>query len=55
MWPEVNSRINYPIKRVLVRMESSGEINMSDPTVKFCVSRTTITVIGHAVTNFVKS
>ena len=23
LWPEVNARINYPVKRILVRMEES--------------------------------
>ena len=34
MWPEVNQRINYPVKRVLVEMESNGEIDMADPIVQ---------------------
>ena len=55
MWPEVNQRINYPVKRVLVEMESNGEIDMADPIVKFCVSWTTITVIQPAVLTFVNA
>ena len=55
MWPEVNQRINYPVKRVLVEMEFNGEIDMVDPIVKFCVSWTTITVIQPAVLTFVNA
>lgn len=49
MWPEINQRINYPVKRVLVEREASGEINMTDDLVKVCVSLTTITVITSAI------
>ena len=45
MWPEINCRLNYPIKRVLVEMEENGEINMNSDTQKFCVSWTTITAL----------
>ena len=27
MWSEVNQRINYPVKRILVQMEGSDEID----------------------------
>ena len=53
MWPEVNARINYPIKRVLVAMESNGEIDMSQDVTKFCVSWTSINTIQIAIQNFI--
>ena len=53
LWVEVNQRINYPIKGVLVQMESAGEIDMSDYMTKFGVSWTMIRVIQPAVRNFV--
>ena len=31
IWPQVNSRVNYPIKRVLITMEEEEVIDMSDP------------------------
>jgi len=37
LWPEINQRINYPVKRVLVEMEGNDEIDMTDDVVKFCV------------------
>ena len=38
IWVEVNTRVNYPIKRVLIEMEESGLINLEDSTHKFCTS-----------------
>ena len=46
LWPEVNQRINYPIKRVLIEMESNGELDMSNRITKFCVSSVSIMVIS---------
>ena len=36
IWPEVNSRINYPIKAVLVRMEAEELINMQNDLPQMC-------------------
>ena len=44
IWPEVNSRVNYPIKYILVRMDNDGIINMENETEKFCVSFVTCEV-----------
>lgn len=52
LWVEVNRRINYPIKEILVRMEGEDEINMTDELTKFCVSHVTIMVITCAVKRF---
>ena len=39
VWPEVNSRVNYPLKRILIVMEECQEIDMNDDAIcKFCVS-----------------
>ncbi len=53
LWVEVNQRINYPVKRALVAMESAGEINMGDSVTRFCVSWTTINVVQSAIKNFI--
>ena len=53
LWVEVNHRINYPVKRALVALESAGEIDMGDRITKFCVSWTTINVLQSATKNFV--
>jgi hypothetical protein len=55
MWPEVNQRVNYPIKRVLVDMENNDEINMGEEVTKFCVSWVAIKVIEVAVQTFYSS
>ena len=48
VWPEINNYINYPVKRVLIEMESAEEINMGDEVTKFCVSWVTIHVMHNA-------
>ena len=42
--PEVNQRVVYPLKDVLVRAENALMINLFDPVVQFCVSFVTINV-----------
>jgi hypothetical protein len=37
-WVEVNIRVNYPIKRILVEMENNEVIDMNCEVQKFCVS-----------------
>ncbi|XP_064383624.1 uncharacterized protein LOC135351363 isoform X2 [Halichondria panicea] len=53
IWVEVNSRINYPLKRHLISMEATNLINMSDETTKFCVSFVTCNVAYHGLSLFV--
>lgn len=55
MWVEINQRVNYPVKRILVSMEGAQEIDMSNNVVKFCVSWTTMNVITPASIRFVGS
>lgn len=52
IWPEINSRINYPVKRVLVRMEGDG-CDMNDEITKFSVSWVTIRVVAGPVRRFI--
>lgn len=37
-WVEVNSRVNFPIKRALVNMQQNSVIDMDCPVTKYCVS-----------------
>ena len=53
LWVEVNRRVNYPVKEILVTMEGDEEIDMTDELTKFCVSWVTINVVSPAVKNFV--
>lgn len=55
LWPEVNAKVNYPIKRVLVRMEEARQIDMEDNITKFCVSWVTINVANVPVQEFIQS
>lgn len=55
MWPEINARINYPIKRILVQMEGDGYIDMNDDVVKFSVSWVTIRVVATPVQRFISA
>ena len=55
LWPEVNQRINYPIKRVLVMMESAGHLDLSSDKDKFSVSWVTIRVLSNPIVNFVQA
>ena len=53
LWSEVNCRINYPVKDILVSMEEV--IYMTDDLNKFCVSWVAIKVISPAVGRFIRS
>ena len=55
LWVEVNSRINYPVKRVLVEMENYGEINMTDSLHKYYVSWVSIEVLVRGAQTFIRS
>lgn len=45
LWVEINSRTNYPIKRILVAMENENLIDMDDEVTKFCISSVTRKVV----------
>lgn len=53
IWVEVNGRVNYPIKTVLVEMEENGEIDLRSEHVKFCVSWFTMHVAHIGTSIFV--
>lgn len=55
MWSEVNVRVNYPIKAVLVELVDSEEINMEDILHLFCVSWLSIKVAFVGIELFIKS
>ena len=55
IWLEVNHRINYPLKHLLIQMEANQIIDMRDETVKFCVSWVTLQVAQPAIVNFIQS
>ena len=55
IWPEINLRVNYPIKRILTSLEGNQKINMEDSLTKFAVLRVTINIISVPVTKFIRS
>ena len=55
IWPEVNSRVNYPLKRVLIRMQEENEFDLSDSTTKFCVSFVTCNTSRCGLSKFVEA
>lgn len=55
IWPEVNSRINYPIKNILVDLEEKELFDLTDEAVKYCVSQYTCKVASEGMERFVQS
>ena len=55
LWVEVNSRINYPVKSVLVEMLESGEISHENVMDQYCVSWFAIQVCNIGISIFVSS
>ena len=55
LWVEVNTRVNYPVKRILIEMESGSHINMADSLIKFCVSWFSSQVLKIGIKFFIQS
>ena len=55
IWPEVNQRVNYPIKRKLIDMEENNDIDMSCQTTRFCVSFISTHVAAEGLYMFVQA
>ena len=55
IWPEINSRINYPVKAVLMLMENEEVIDMQNANHKFAVSWVSIRVVFLPIQAFVRA
>ena len=55
MWVEINSRINYPVKRCLLDMVENGLLQLENPMVQFCVSWYTIHICNVGLDLFVQA
>ncbi|XP_067098565.1 uncharacterized protein [Osmerus mordax] len=55
MWPEVNNRVNYPLKTALVGMTNAEILDMEDSISKYCVSKLTCQLAQIGITRIVAS
>ena len=55
IWVEVNARVNYPVKEVLIDMMESGDFSLDSDLDKFCVSWFSIQVAAVGIQLFVAS
>ena len=55
IWVEVNTRVNYPVKAVLLEMLEQGSMNLEDLLHKFCISWFSIKVVSVGIDLFIKS
>ena len=48
-WPEVKVRVNYPIKKALVKLDNNQIIDMLCEIHKFCISFVACVVANHGL------
>ncbi|WAQ94000.1 hypothetical protein MAR_006471, partial [Mya arenaria] len=55
MWPEVNQRVNYPVKTALVDMVNRDHLDMDDELIKYCLSNICVPLAEIGIERFVNS
>ena len=55
LWVEVNNRVNYPIKRSLIDMIESQQLDLDNPLHKYSVSWCTIRIANVGLKLLVQS
>ena len=54
-WPELNSRVNYPVKRALNHIREAYDFDLTDSLVKFCFSWVSLFIVKDAAQHLVNS
>ena len=55
IWPEVNQRVNYPIKGALVELVDARQLDIDDELTKYCVSNLGLELSEIGITTLVES